>query len=328
MIKKLFEKKWKRGTAISLSSILLLCAAGAVWNAAAINVDMNSYPPMGQMVSVFDTEMHVFSAGEEGATLVLLSGWGTTAPSIDFYPIWSRLQSCARVVVLERPGYGWSDPTSRDRTVQNMVEEDHAALAQAGFPPPYYLAAHSMGGLEAALFAASYPDEVSGVFLIDSMAPDITIAEGAGSISTMDTLVPIFKAIGLLRLVNAISPSVIDSQYAKQNDYNYVDASLLPAERALTLKNAQSEMMREEWDLYIDNALYVKERGFPSSIPLVAVISDKDEANPRYAEMLSAQQAWVEQSEYGELITLHGGHYLHHYAPDALCALIRERLHE
>ena len=311
-----------------MSSILLLCAAGAIWNAAATNADMNNYPPMGQMVSVFDTELHVFSAGEEGATLVLMSGWGTTVPSIDFYPIWSRLQSYARVVVLERPGYGWSEPTSRDRTVQSMMEEDRAALAQAGFPPPYYLAAHSMGGLEAALFAASYPDEVSGVFLFDSMAPDITIAEGVGARSIMDTLLPALKAIGLLRLVNAISPSVIDSQYAKQNDYYYIDASLLPAERALTLNNAQSDMMLKEWDLYLDNANYVKDMGFPASVPLAAIMSDKDEANPRYAEMLAAQQAWVDQSADGEMITLHGGHYLHHYAPDELCDFIRNRLYE
>ncbi len=325
-MRKVFRKKWIKVTAIVLSSILLLCAAGAIWNAAATNADMTQYPPMGQMVDVFDTRMHVYSAGDEGATLVLLSGWGTTAPAIDFYPLWSRLQSYARVVVLERPGYGWSEPTSRARTVQNMVEEDRAALAGAGFSPPYYLAAHSMGGLEAALFAASYPDEVAGVFLIDSMAPDITIAEGAGSRSLMDTLVPLFKATGLLRLVNAVSPSVIDSQYAKQNDYKYVDAALLPAERALTLKNAQSAMMRREWDLYLENVNDVREMGFPARVPLVAIMSDKDAENPRYAQMMAAQQAWVDQSADGEVITLHGGHYLHHYAPDTLCDLIRARM--
>jgi pimeloyl-ACP methyl ester carboxylesterase len=47
-----------------------------------------------------------------------------------------------------------------------------------------------MGGLEAALFATSYPDEVAGIFLIDSMAPDITITEGTSFRTLMDTLVP------------------------------------------------------------------------------------------------------------------------------------------
>ncbi len=42
--------------------------------------------------------------------------------------------------------------------------------------------------------------------------------------------------------------------------------------------------------------------------------------------MLAAQQAWVDQSKGGEMITLHGGHYLHHFVPDEICGLIIERL--
>ena len=314
--------------ACCVCAIVVLCLAGVIWNHTATRADMKKYPPKGQMVNVFDCKMHVFSAGGEGPTVVLLSGWGTTSPTIDFYPLWSRLQAYARVVVLERSGYGWSEETTRSRTVQNIVEEDRVALQQAGISPPYYFVAHSMGGLEAALFAKNYPDETVGVLLIDSMAPDITLEESNGAISFMDQLVPSFKAIGLLRLINAVVPSVIDGQYAKQNDYKFVDESLLPAERAITLKNAQSKMMRKEWDMLQKNAQYVKETGFPKSVPLIAVMSDKDIDNPRYSEMLEAQKAWVNQSSAGELITLHGGHYLYHYDPDGVCGFIQEMIKE
>jgi hypothetical protein len=157
------------------------------------------------------------------------------------------------------------------------------------------------------------------------MAPDITL-ESAGSISFMDQLVPSFKTIGLLRLINTIVPSVIDRQYEKQNNYVYVDESLLPAERAITLKTAQSKMMRKEWEMLLENAQYVKEKGFPESVPLIAIISDKDIDNPRYSEMLEAQQALVNQSRNGKLVTLHGGHYLHHYDPDGICGLMLEMI--
>lgn len=308
-----------------ICSILILSIAGAVWNNIVMETDMQKYPPMGQMVDVFDSKMHVYSIGNGDDTIVLLSGWGTTSPTIDYYPLWSRLSQDAQVVVLERFGYGWSEETSRTRTVQNIMEEDRLALTQAGFSPPYYLVAHSMGGLEAALYASSYPDDVSGVVLIDSRAPEITI-ESPGQISFMDRLVPSFRAVGLLRLIDTISPSVIDGTYAKQNHYSMVDESLLQAERVLTLRNAQSKMMRGEWKMMSDNAQYVSEQGFPASVPLTAILSNELEDNPRYSEMLEAQHLWVSQSFSGKLVTLYGGHYLHHYDPDGICSIIKEMI--
>jgi len=43
----------------------------------------------------------------------------------------------------------------------------HAALHNAALQPPYVLAGHSMGGPYVRVFAALYPDEVSGIVLID-----------------------------------------------------------------------------------------------------------------------------------------------------------------
>ncbi len=55
----------------------------------------------------------------------------------------------------------------------------HALLSAAKEPDPYVLAAHSRGGLNVRLYASTYPDEVSGLVLLDP-----------GSEFLQDTLTP------------------------------------------------------------------------------------------------------------------------------------------
>ena len=49
-----------------------------------------------------------------------------------------------------------------------MVDELHALLQAAGVPGPYVLAGHSWGGFMARFYAATYPDEVVGLVLVDA----------------------------------------------------------------------------------------------------------------------------------------------------------------
>ena len=49
-----------------------------------------------------------------------------------------------------------------------MVDELHTLLQAAEVPGPYVLAGHSLGGFMARLYAATYPDEVVGLVLVDA----------------------------------------------------------------------------------------------------------------------------------------------------------------
>ena len=48
------------------------------------------------------------------------------------------------------------------------MTELHALLQAAGIPGPYVLAGHSWGGFMARFYAATYPDEVVGLVLVDA----------------------------------------------------------------------------------------------------------------------------------------------------------------
>ena len=83
-----------------------------------------------------------------------------------------------RVCAYDRPGtyasigeddfVSRSDPIAQPRTAPEVVADLHALLQAAEIPGPYVLAAHSLGGLFARLYASTYPDEVVGLVLVDA----------------------------------------------------------------------------------------------------------------------------------------------------------------
>ena len=76
-----------------------------------------------------------------------------------------------RVCVYDRAGRGWSEPADAPQDGDALAADLHALLARANVPGPYVLAGHSFGGLYTLAFAATYPDEVLGMVLLDSTAP-------------------------------------------------------------------------------------------------------------------------------------------------------------
>jgi pimeloyl-ACP methyl ester carboxylesterase len=321
---------WKKRVYILIgipAILVLLCLVGWLWNVADTCVEKTSYPPVGQMVEVFDTRIHVFSVGERKenqSAVVFMAGLATPSPTADFYPIWSRLYGEYYAVVLERPGYGCSESTKRERTVQNIAEEDRSALRQAGIDPPYILVAHSMGGLEAAMFAVNYKDDVQGVVLLDCTSPEITLSY-KNSVPLMNRLFPAMRTVGLLRLISAINPDILSNQSAgMRNNFVMLDEYHRTLDKIFVLQKYQDTMMIKEQEMRLINAKEITEKPFPPDIPvsMIVAVQPGDENYPEYQEFMERQAAWVNQSEKGRLYTLTGRHYIHHYAPDDIRDII------
>jgi pimeloyl-ACP methyl ester carboxylesterase len=116
--------------------------------------------------------MHVYTKGDGENTIVLLSGLGTAAPVLDFEPLVNELAKNHKVVVVESFGYGWSDVTNKERTVENIVEEIRTAL-KSNIEGPYILMPHSISGIYSMYYANAYPDEVKAVIGIDFTLPQV-----------------------------------------------------------------------------------------------------------------------------------------------------------
>ncbi|MED1441370.1 alpha/beta hydrolase [Aeribacillus composti] len=116
--------------------------------------------------------MHVYTKGDGENTIVLLSGLGTAAPVLDFEPLVNELAKNHKVVVVESFGYGWSNVTNKERTVENIVEGIRTAL-KSNIEGPYILMPHSISGIYSMYYANAYPDEAKAVIGIDFTLPQV-----------------------------------------------------------------------------------------------------------------------------------------------------------
>ena len=154
---------------VLLGTLVLLLAAGAVYQITGTWRDRRRFPPPGRLVWLNERRMHIQVTGEGTPTVVFESGMG--ASCLSWTLVQPQVARFSRAVSYDRAGLGWSDPTSEPRTAQQIAQELHALLSAAGVPGPYVLVGHSFGGYVSRVFAHQYRDHVVGMVLVDSIHP-------------------------------------------------------------------------------------------------------------------------------------------------------------
>lgn len=99
-------------------------------------------------------------------TVVFESGLGCTQD--DWKVVQNQISKHTSTFSYDRSGLGNSDADDSSRTSLDQVHELHTVLNKAKVKGPYILVAHSIGGYNARLFAATYPKEVAGIIFVDS----------------------------------------------------------------------------------------------------------------------------------------------------------------
>jgi pimeloyl-ACP methyl ester carboxylesterase len=147
-----------------------LAGLGYLYQTAADYRDQRRYPAPGQLVNVNGRCLHLVSQGEGAPTVVFEAGLGST--HLDWCRVFPEVAQFTRAVAYDRAGCGWSAPGPLPRTGRRMATELHDLLAQAGICSPFVLVGHSYGGLIIRLFADQYPNEVTGLVLVDASHED------------------------------------------------------------------------------------------------------------------------------------------------------------
>jgi len=126
--------------------------------------------------------------GEGAATVILESGLRTRGDnwsrsdllSHGGQPVMPEIAKFGRVCTYDRPGttlnpgeVSRSDQAPMPRTAIKVVRELHVLLHAANVPGPYVMVGHSFGGLFVRLYWLMYPEEVSGMVLVDPLAEQI-----------------------------------------------------------------------------------------------------------------------------------------------------------
>ncbi|HSW12831.1 MAG TPA: alpha/beta hydrolase [Solimonas sp.] len=117
--------------------------------------------------------LHIHSGGVTSKlpTIVLEAGCGCTLQT--WHTIEQALGAQTRVLAYERAGVGSSD-CKVDSTSAAAVAQRLASLLQATqTPTPVILVGHSLGGLYSRYFAATRPEQVAGLVLLDASPEDL-----------------------------------------------------------------------------------------------------------------------------------------------------------
>ena len=163
--------RWIRYLLAGLLILLIaLVCAGTVYEAIESHRDQQMFHPPGRLVDIGGCRLHLYCTGEGSPTVILEAGGGN--PWLSWCKVQPQVASFTRVCSYDRAGLGWSDPSPRPRTAMVIAEELHALLHNAGIPGPFVLVGHSLGGMDARMFANRYPSEVAGLVLVDSSHPD------------------------------------------------------------------------------------------------------------------------------------------------------------
>ena len=176
-------------------AVLAIAAVGGGYQTVREALDARAYPPPGQLVDIGGHRLHLHCTGSGSPTVLLEPGGGGSSSDVGW--VAPAVAQDTRVCVYDRAGRGWSDPVDGPQDGATIATDLHTLLQRAHVPGPYVLAGHSFGGLYVQIFAARYPDEVAGLVLLDSTAPQ----PGPAQLATTDT----YDAVGRVAALSAAS---------------------------------------------------------------------------------------------------------------------------
>ena len=176
----------------ALTLLLLLCSAPWLASGAAAQDSATPVATDGDFAGLIDIggrRLWLECRGSGGPTVILEAGFRTRAdlwsndliqPNAPRTMVLPGVARFTRVCAYDRPGTATvldgallpsrSDAVPMPRTAQDAVSDLHALLDVAAIPGPYVLVGHSFGGLLVRLYAATYPDEVAGMVLVDAFS--------------------------------------------------------------------------------------------------------------------------------------------------------------
>lgn len=316
--------KWiKRIMAGLLILVLVLTVLTYAAGLFAKSKLMRDNPPPGQLTDVGGYNMHLYCVGEGSHTVILEAGMN------DFHVSWSKVQAevatAARVCSYDRAGMGWSEASPHPRTSDVMAEELHTLLANSGVDAPYILVGHSFGGIVMRQFAQQYPDEVTGMVLVDSAHEEQTtrlpfLKESANEFIGQFRTLSAMSSFGLM----ALSPATIPNRGFPDEAYkqyqvvlattNYFDASI--AESTAFYFGTPSMQATELGNL----PLIVLSHGLP------------DSTNDDLVQQSQFEQEWAKMqkeltglsSRGKQIIAQKSGHYIQLDEPELVIDAIRE----
>lgn len=262
----------------------------------------------GKLIPISDAE-------RRRPTLLFLHGWHDNAAS--FAVLFEPLAASFNLVAVDWPGHGLSAHRQTDNYYYFMdYVDDLAQIVQSLSSQNLMLVGHSLGALVAAAFAGAFPESVTGLVLIEGLAPLHESAELAperlrqGIESRMrrrqrqgaEFKLDSFQAALSVRCrVNGLTPE-----------------QLRPLVQRATYTDGKHWYWRHDDKLRCDSLFRMTKEQAKALMqhiecPVLSVIGDKGFS---YLREPDAGLSWLKQA--GQIV-IPGGHHCHLESPQLIC---------
>ena len=280
----------------------------------------------GLQVNVRNVTLNLYSFGQ-GRPVVFDAGLGCW--SYTWALVLGEIAESARVILIDRVGYGFSGPVAGPRTTEIIGEEMRAALMAIDVAPPYTLVGHSFGGAICRWFARTYPDETSGLALIDSGAYEYM----QQSEMFKDYLEKCRRSIAG---ESALDPSKLSPSLASR----FAPSLVSFLEERIGSRDVLTAIVSEGAHIYKENVTQMRELPpMRSDLPLRLVSATNrfgvlpPEQRPPQAEMEEREREWLKLQELlaststrSKLTFVDSGHFVQYQRPDVVIAAIQDLL--
>ena len=156
---------------ISIAAVAALAILALITQAGVLVLE-RLYPARGSMIEVAGATLHALELGPRdaaGPPIVMIHGASSNLEAMR-QPLGDRLAQHHRVILIDRPGHGWS-PRAREAdstpAIQGRMIDEALQKLGAG---PVILVVHSWSGALGARMALDYPGRVAGLVMLAPVA--------------------------------------------------------------------------------------------------------------------------------------------------------------
>lgn len=320
------SKKWRRKLMLVFKIILIISvlsmSIGALLHATLFKSKLAAIAPYGELVSVGDGQLHVYSLGKGDETIVLLPGLGVPLPSADFGPLMRKLSEDYRVVTIEYFGVGFSSVTQAERTSAQFVEEIRGALSALNIDTPVILMPHSISTVYAEHFATLYPESVKAIVSLDGTST----AYYAETPKILNAVLPIVKIQQSLGATSILSTLVVNKSKSMAAGYTEKEISDIVTFSGFAMNDNSLEQLRTSGETIKE----VMDLPFPESVAYFKIISRDTFEKPNKQLKISPQDYQFEHlkriGEHAGYEVLDGNHFIYHNNEVRISEIVAELL--
>ena len=289
--------------------------AAALYTSKKTREAERNHPPIGRLLDVDGTRLHHIERGT-GEPLVLIHGNGTLIQDFIINGLVDRLSERYRVIVFDRPGYGYSTRPRQLWTPRAHATLFQKALRQLGVERAIVLG-HSWGTMVAVSLALQAPALVRGLILLSGYYfPTARLDVALNSPLAIPVIGDAMRHTVSPLLARLMLPGAIRKMFEPAPVPEHFDR-LFPKE--LMLRPIQLRASAEDAALMTPSVMELEQHYGELTLPVVIVTGGDDQVVD-----VSRQSERLHQEIPGsEFIRVPGaGHMVHHLAPDQVMAAI------